>query len=96
MLADIEHYCCCALIGLWLAWVLRFSWQARQAQRLTPVQSMQSRVPVKLQGQSRGDGSGSASMEGLAPSLSVVAEEERKRSRARPSLLATLGLVSEK
>jgi hypothetical protein len=31
----------------------RFTWQARQAQRLDPVENMQSRVPVKLQAERR-------------------------------------------
>lgn len=30
-------------------WLPRFSWQARQVQRLDPVANMQSRIPVKLQ-----------------------------------------------
>ena len=41
---------------------------------------MQSRVPVKLQGQGVQQFSGDASIEGLAPSLGAVADQEKKRS----------------
>eukprot|EP00434_Breviolum_minutum_P040970 symbB.v1.2.036432.t1/scaffold5140.1/size30489/3 len=97
LLAEVEHVCCYILIGFWLSWIIWFSWQARQVQRLDPVANMQSRIPVKLQGrQGAPNGSTEASVEGLAPSLSIVAQEEKKRTRKRPSLLVALGIVDEK
>eukprot|EP00913_Durusdinium_trenchii_P016945 g15930.t1 len=95
LLADVEHYCCIALIGLWLAWIVRFSYQARQVQLLDPVQNFQSRVPLKLQGHGAPPGSTEASVEGLAPTLSVLAQEEKKRRRSRPSLFTALGIFGE-
>lgn len=96
LLAEVEHICCYVLISMWLAWIVWFTWQARQAQRLDPVENMQSRVPVKLQGRQHApQGSCEASVEGLAPSLSIVAQEEKKRTK-RPSLLVALGIVEDK
>eukprot|EP00439_Symbiodinium_sp_Y106_P000557 s3837_g1.t1 len=100
LIRHVEHICMFVLVGLWMFWIGRFSFFAVRTSRLQPVDGVQSSVKIKLQGLS-GDaapaaGVGGAPVEGLAPSLSVVAEQEKTRSKGRPSLLVALGFGDDK
>lgn len=41
MLAEVEHICCGILIAMWIAWIVRFSWQAHQASVLEPAPGLE-------------------------------------------------------
>ncbi|CAE7560393.1 CLASP [Symbiodinium natans] len=99
VMRHVEHICMFVLIGLWMLWIGRFSLIAVRTSQLQPIHGVQSSVSIKLQGASTNGaaavGAAGAPVEGLAPSLSVVAEQEKRSTKGRPSLLVALGYGAE-